>query len=169
MWALLGVHTIAALRSVLGEVVSVYILDHHASSFERDDLEATMSGIVELEGGLVVWLVQTTETRLRPRLTGFRLYGDAGTVIGHDDEYEVHPGEAERGAAPRTFPYPTAVRSPYAEMLDAFVDAVGGQAGGLTTGVSERRTLAVVEAGYESARTRQPVDLRTRYPGIWTE
>lgn len=167
MWALLGVHTVAALRYVLGEVVSVYILDHHASSFQRDDLEATMSGVVELESGIVVWLVQTTETKLKPRLTGFRLYGDAGVVIGGDEAYEVHPGDADPGVAPSTLAYPAEKRSPYAQMLLAFVDTIGGAADGRTSGASERRSLAVIEAGYESARTRKPVDLRERYPEIW--
>ena len=98
-WMLQGVHTVAALRYVLGEVVSVYILDHRASSFERADLEATMSGVVELESGVVVWLVQTTETALRPALTGFRLYGDAGVVIGSDDWYEVFGVIRARGGS----------------------------------------------------------------------
>ena len=167
MWALLGVHTVAALRYVLGEVVSVYIRDHHASSFERDDLEATMSGTVELESGIAVWLVQTTETRLRPRLNGFQLYGDAGAVIAGDESYEVHAGDADPAAAPITLPYPAEERSAYAEMLQAFADTIGGSSAGRTTGVGERRTLAVIEAGYESARSRMPVDLRERYPEIW--
>jgi predicted dehydrogenase len=104
-WTLQGIHTVAALRYVLGEVVSVYMLDHRASSFERPDLEATMSGVVELESGVVVWLVQTTETALRPRLTGFRLYGDAGVVIGDDESYQVYEGDP-RENEPRTLPYP---------------------------------------------------------------
>ena len=166
-WTLQGIHTVAALRYVLGEVRSVYMLDHRARSFERADLEATMSGIVELESGVVVWLVQTTETHLKPALTGFRLHGDAGTVIGRDDLYEVYEGDPREGDQPRRLPYPEQRRSAYAEELAAFVAAVRGEQEGPTSGSSERRSLAVIEAGIELARTRQPVDLRERYPDIW--
>jgi predicted dehydrogenase len=167
VWALLGVHAVAALRHVLGEIVTVYMLDHHASSFARNDIEATMSGVVELESGVVVHLVQTTETQLRPRLNGLHLYGDAGTVIAGEASYVVYPGAEDRDVEPATHDYPAATRSPYAEMLQAFVDAIAGTPTGPTTASSERRTLAVIEAGYESARTRTPIDLNERYPAIW--
>ena len=165
MWALLGIHTVAALRYVLGEVASIYMLDHHASSFERDDLEATMSGVVELESGVVVSLVQTTETQLRPLLADFRLYGDSGVVIGREETYDVFDGGDDE--QPVTLPYPTEGLSAYARMLQAFIDAIGPGETGPTSGSSERRSLAVIEAGYESARSRRPIDLRERYPGIW--
>lgn len=166
-WMLQGIHTVAALRHVLGEVVSVYMLDHRASSFERPDIEATMSGIVELESGVVVWLVQTTETALKPKLTGFRLYGDAGVVIGTDESYQVYSDNPGDEGQPRTLPYPEAGLSAYALELRAFAETVAGLEAGPTTGVSERRSLAIIEAGFESARTRLPVDLRRRYPEIW--
>ena len=167
-WTLQGIHTVAALRHVLGEVVSVYLLDHRVSSFERPDIEATMSGVVELESGVVVWLVQTTETHLKPRLTGFRLYGDAGVVIGRDDSYDVYVGDPREGDQPVTYAYPRQTRSAYALELEAFAETVAGGRAGPTTGRSERRSLAIIEAGLESARTRRPVDLRSSYPGIWT-
>jgi len=167
-WVLQGVHTVAALRHVLGEVVSVYLLDHRASSFERPDLEATMSGTVVLESGVAVWLVQTTETALKPKLTGFRLYGDAGVVIGTDEGIEVYEGDLREAEQPRRLPYPEADISAYAQELRAFADTVAGRTVGPTTGVSERRTLAVIEAGKESARSGQVVDLRERYPEIWS-
>jgi predicted dehydrogenase len=168
-WMLQGVHTVAALRYVLGEVVSVYLLDHRTGSFERPDLEATMSGVVELESGVVVWLVQTTETALKPKLTGFRLYGDAGVVIGRDEVLDVYVGDPRHGEQPTVLAYPEQALSAHALDLQAFGDTVAGRAVGPTTGRSERRTLAVIEAGCESARTRLPVDLRERYPEIWDE
>jgi len=166
MWALLGIHTVAALRYVLGEIATVYMLDHHASSFERPDLEATMSGIVELESGVAVWLVQTTETQLRPHHTGFRLYGDEGVVIARDDGYDIHAGGPAKNP-PQTLPYASDDPSAYARMLEAFASEVAGGSSGRTSGISERRSLAVVEAGYESARIHTPIDLRERYPEIW--
>lgn len=168
-WMLQGIHTVAQLRFVLGEVASVYVLDHRTSSFERPDLEATMSGIVELESGVVVWLVQTTETHLTPLLTGFRLYGDEGAVIGDDEAYHVYRGDLREGRHPTTLRYPAQDLSSYALELRAFADAVAGHGAGPTTGASECRSLAIIEAGLESARSRQPVDLKLRYPGMWVD
>jgi predicted dehydrogenase len=64
-------------------------------------------------------------------------------------------------------PYPPQEHSAFALELAAFAETVRGGMPGHTTGRGERRTLAVIEAGYESARTRQPVDVRERYPHIW--
>jgi predicted dehydrogenase len=111
--------------------------------------------------------VQTTETHLRPTLTGFRLYGDAGVVVGRDDAFDVFAGDPRVGDQPTTFQYPEQRLSAYALELAAFADTVAGREIGPTTGYSERRSLAITEAGYESARTRRPVDLRERFPGIW--
>jgi predicted dehydrogenase len=157
-----GVHTVARLRAVLGEVESVFILEHRTPSFLRPDLEATMSGTVVLEGGLVVWLVQTPETHLAPPLGGFGLYGDDAVVLADAKGYRVH----RQGAAIRHRRWPRPPRSSYAEELLAFAAQVAGRAVGPTDGRSERRTLGVMEAALESARTRLPVHLPTRFPGI---
>ena len=42
-------------------------------------------------------------------------------------------------------------------------DYVAGVAEGPTTGVSERRSLAIVQAGYESAQSGQAVNLTERF------
>jgi predicted dehydrogenase len=64
--------------------------------------------------------------------------------------------------------YPVQPLSSYALELRAFVGQVRGRGVGPTTGESERRTLAVIEAGLESARTGVPVALRSRFPEIVT-
>lgn len=166
-WMLDGVNTVSALRYVLGEVVRVYMLEHRTSSFGQLEPEGTLSGTVELENGVVVSLAQTAETDLQPRLSGFRLYGDRGVVIGREHSYDVFIGDPREGDQPTTVPYPPQEHSPFALELSAFVETVRGGMPGHTTGRSERRTLAVIEAGYETARTRQPIDLRERYPQIW--
>lgn len=163
-WMLQGIHTVAQLRYVLGEVATVYMRDHRAASFGRPDIEATMSGVVELESGTVVWLVQTTETDLGPLLRGFQIHGDRGSVIAHPEGYEVH--RKDQGGGRASFAYPLQPFSSYALELRAFADTVCGRSPGPTTGESERRTLAVIEAGLESARNGAPVALRERFPEL---
>lgn len=165
-WLLQGIHAVARCRYVLGEVATVYIRDHRAASFTRDDLEATMSGVLQLESGVVVWLVQTTETDLSPRLRGFQLHGDQGSVIAHDEGYEVYRRDLRDDRRPVLYSYPRQDRSSYALELEAFADHVSGRRAGPTTGESERRSLAVIEAGAESAHRGLPVDIRSRYPEL---
>ena len=47
--------------------------------------------------------------------------------------------------------------------MEAFADYVAGVAVGPTTAHSKRRSLAIVQAGYESAETGRPINLRDRF------
>jgi predicted dehydrogenase len=171
-WYLQGVHALAALRYVLGDVASVYVAHHRAASWQRPDLEATMSALLVLESGLDVWFVQTTETQVPPGLRGFQLYGERGVIIGGRDGYDLYPtglaseaGAREQPAVHR--PYPDPGLSSYALELEAFASTVRGSAAGPTTGRHELGTMAILEAGIESVRTGLPVVLRDRFPELY--
>lgn len=171
-WFLQGIHAVAALRYVLGEVATVHVREHRTSSFRRPDLEATMAAFIVLENGLAVHFVHTTETNIPTRFNGFQLYGEGGLVIGGRyggyDQY-LTPGDPQAPQAPPTHhDYPNPGLSEYALELVAFARAVRGIDPGPTDGRSERRSLAVVEAGIESARTGRPVDLTMRFPELLT-
>ncbi|MBI3970631.1 MAG: Gfo/Idh/MocA family oxidoreductase [Chloroflexi bacterium] len=162
-WMLHGIHTMAQLRYVLGEVRTVYLREHHAASFQRPDIEGTMSGLLTLERGASVAVVQTCETRLSGTLGGMTIHGDRGSLRATSAGYEVFEGDGPRDQSPRLQPYPEAALTPHALQMEAFADHVAGITAGPTTGRSERRTLAIVQAGYESARSGQPVELRQRF------
>jgi predicted dehydrogenase len=158
-WTLHGIHTIGQMRYVLGEVAQVYARQHAAASFERDDVEATVSLLLTLEGGVSVQVVQTAETRLYGDLGGYILHGDGGSMRAGPDGCHVFT-DTEDG----TFvEYPQPALSPHAAELAAFADYVAGAAEGPTTGVSERRSLAVVQAGYESMASGDVVDVAQRF------
>ena len=159
-WMLHGIHAMAHLRFILGEVDTVYLREHKASSFQRRDLEGTMSGLLTLASGLQVMVMQTCETRLLGDFEGYVLYGDAGCLRAGRDDYAVISGEA---TTPERHAYPTEPLSDYAQELEAFADNVAGVAEGPTTAWSERRTLAIVQAGYESAASGQPIRVRDRF------
>jgi predicted dehydrogenase len=153
-WMLHGIHTMAQLRFVLGEVVTVYVRGHRASSFVRTDLEGTMSGLLTMASGIHVSIVQSPETRLKGSLRGYTLHGDRGSVRAWREAYEVF---SDQGTG--VFAYPQDALSSYAQEIEAFADTVSGVAEGPTMAESERRSLAIVQAGYESARSGRPVDL----------
>ncbi|GAI78424.1 unnamed protein product [marine sediment metagenome] len=160
-WMLHGIHSVAQLRFVLGEVETVYMGEHHARSFTPTGLEGTMNGLLTMKHGFRVALLQTCEVRLRGKLGGYMLHGDRGSIWASEEGCEVF-GE-ELGERPVRLNYPEAALSPYALEMDAFADYVTCGVEGPTTGRSERRSLAVVQAGYESVRSGQPVGLKARF------
>ena len=158
-WMLHGIHSMGQLRFVLGEVQRVYVQEHKASSFARRDLEGTMSGLLTLESGVSVNVVQTAETRLHGDLGGYVLYGDRGSVRATEESCWVFSDEhdgVEMG-------YPEDELSSYAQEMEAFADYVTDGVEGPTSGVMERRSLAIVQAGYESAESGRVVDLEERF------
>jgi predicted dehydrogenase len=160
-WMLHGVHSMAYLRFVLGEVETVYMHQHRASSFQRHDVEGTMSGLLRMESGVSVSVVQTAETFLGD-WRGLVLYGDKGVARASEKGLEVLTSTREW----LTLDYPADTLSPYAQEMEAFADYVAGVAVGPTSGRSERRSLAIVQAGYESVASGQPVNLKMRFGDI---
>ena len=62
-WMLYGIHTIAGVRRVFGDVPCVYVQEHKTGSFQRSDLEGTVSALLTVESGVNVSVVQSPETR----------------------------------------------------------------------------------------------------------
>jgi UDP-N-acetyl-2-amino-2-deoxyglucuronate dehydrogenase len=164
-WTLHGIHSMAMLRYVLGEVEAVYVQEHHASSFQRPDIEGTMTGLLSMASGIHVSILQTSEVRLPGNLGGFTIHGDRGSIRAWNDGYQVYDDADRSGIEPPVQRYPAQL-SEHALEIDAFAGHVAGIAEGFTTGRSERRTLAIVQAGYESAQSGRPIHLRERFGAI---
>ena len=162
-WLLHGIHSIAQVRYVLGEVDTVYVREHHAKSFQRTDLEGTMSGVLMMDSGFVVSVLQTCEARIKGAQSGFVIHGDKGSIQACEDGCNLISTE---GAEELRLDYPDSSLSSYALELEAFVDLIEDGIEGPTTAQSERRSLAVIQAGYESARTGQPVCLKDRFGSL---
>jgi predicted dehydrogenase len=157
-WMLHGIHTIAQLRYIFGEVASVYMREHHAPGFERTDIEGTMTGVLGMDSGIHITIVQTCEVVMSHRRGGYTLFGERGTLHAHNDGYDLYSdGESTSGT------YPPAALSDYALEIAAFGACVLHGTEGPTTGLAERRSLAVVEAGYLSAASGQPIVLRDQF------
>jgi len=158
-WMLHGIHSVAQLRYIFGEVASVYLRERRAASAKPADSEGTMFGLLTMDIGLPVSILQSREARLKAPLGGYLLHGDRGSLrASADGGCRVWPAEGE----PFEVALPSSSLSEYALELSAFADYVAG-APGPTDGASERRSLAVVEAGYESAATGEKVELKKRF------
>jgi predicted dehydrogenase len=161
-WMLHGIHTMAQLRTIFGEVEAVYAREHKTDSFVRREIEGTVSGTLTMARGFHINFMQTSETRLPPALPRYVIYGERGILRAYHDYGELYLNDEEE-AGPRTIPYEPPALSVYAQEIEAFADTVAGLLVGPTTGVSERQTLAIVQAGYESMAHGRPVALTERF------
>lgn len=180
-WMLHGIHTVAELRYILGDVATVYMQEHKTATFQRRDLEGTMSGLFTLESGVAVSILQTTESKFYGDLDGYTLHGEEGLIQAGKTGYRLFNAETDT-ALPPLRPYPSTRLSSYALELNAFADYINRDVNGPTTGERnaladylnddtvapttgerERHSLAIVQAGYESAQSGQPVHLRERF------
>jgi UDP-N-acetylglucosamine 3-dehydrogenase len=162
-WTLHGIHSVAQLRYILGEVETVYMQEHHASSYVRKDLEGTMSGLLTMESGIHVSIVQSSESKLYHNLGGYVIHGDRGSIRASRSGCEVFTGDSSTDSPSQFLPYPEQGLSPHARIAEAFADYIAGVSVGPTTGRSERRSLAIVQAGYESAQSGKPINLKDRF------
>ena len=162
-WMLHGIHSMAQLRFIFGDVETIYMRERKASSFQRRDVEDTMNGLLTMESGIHVSVTQTCETRPPGKLGGYILYGDEGSVHASQDGCEVFPSTRDRDQQPLFISYPEEALSDYAQEMEAFVDYITGVSIGPATALPERRSLAIVQGGYESAQAGQPVNLKDRF------
>ena len=160
-WMLQGIHSMAQLRFILGEVQTVYMREHHARSFDRSDVEGTMSGLLTMESGYQVAVVQSCEINLKKWNWTYAIHGDQGSITGSKEGCEIFSNDSK--GQQLHLAYPKADLTDYALEMEAFADYVVKDIEGPTTGYSERLSLAIVQAGYESAQSGQPVELRTRF------
>jgi UDP-N-acetyl-2-amino-2-deoxyglucuronate dehydrogenase len=165
-WTLHGIHTVAQLRYIFcgryGEVETVWMREHKASSFQRTELEGTMTGLLTLSSGLNIHITQTAESKMPGTLGGYVLYGDKGSLRASKAGYQIFQEETGHQEPPIQ-PYPKAPLSSYAQEIEAFADLINGAASGPTTAESERLSLAVVQVGYESAQSGQPIRVFQRF------
>lgn len=163
-WMLQGIHTMAGLRYALGEVSAVYMREHHASSFGRDDVEGTMAGTLSMEAGFQTAVLHSCEVKFPTPPGGYVLFGDRGTLRATEASAEAwsESNDDER----EELSYPKRELSGFAQEIEDFADYVTSGKEGPTTGASERRSLAIVQAGYESAASGEVVDLGERFGEI---
>lgn len=153
-WMLHGVHKVAQLRAVLGEVTSVAAIAHRTGQFERRDIEGSMRALLELERGGSADLLVSSESPV-PEGWRWTLFGTDAVVTATPTSLSV----AAADGTTTTLAPETGTMSSYARTLADFAASVRTRRPGRTSGRSERRTLAVVVAGDESARTGDRVVL----------
>ena len=90
------------------------------------------------------------------------LHGESGSIRASAESYEL----ITDGEDPAPRPYPPSQLSSYALEFQTFANHIEGDDSAPTTGYSERKTLAVVQAGAESAVSGNAIDIQERFGSL---
>jgi predicted dehydrogenase len=160
-----GVHTVDLLLWLLGPVRRLFA--QAITALHAIDVEDTAVAVLEFSNGAVGTLEAATSAypgySRQIELTGtngtIRLDGDTLAAI---DLHDVRDDERPSGPAAATVSAASAVvadATAHTRVFEDFVGAVTQRRAPVCDGRSGRRSTALIEAIYESARTGQPVDL----------
>ena len=154
----------AQLRALFGEVARVYAVESRTSSFQKTDIEGTVTALMTMRSGIPVVLTQSAEIAAPDGLKGITIFGERGVCTLQGDHLAVvDPGGVVLDQK-RVQPDPL---QPYANELACFASHVAEGSAFPTSGEWELGSLAVVEAGYSSCRTDTPILIAEAFnPGM---
>jgi predicted dehydrogenase len=163
IWMSGGIHDVDVLRMLLGEVETVTLFQARKvlSEMEGDD---TSVAILQFKGGALGVLSESFSTKTfkpySPNGCPSVINGSLGTIRTLLDSVEVY-GE-KVGGLDRCIRIKVEGRDTFLEEVKHFVECIKGHSTPITSGVEERRTLAVVCAGYESLE-KGSIPVRVKY------
>ena len=163
IWSSGGVHDVDVLRMLVGEVetVSLFKAKSMLPEMEGDD---TSAAILKFENGALGVVTESFSTKtfrsLAPNGCPSIINGSNGTITVHQNEVEVY-GEKTHGpnVCLRIKVEP---KDLFAEEIRHFLNCVRTGSKPVTSGEDQRRTLAVICAGYESL-SKNSVPVKVKY------
>ncbi|MFW6146070.1 MAG: Gfo/Idh/MocA family protein [Planctomycetota bacterium] len=160
IWMVNGIHLMSKARMFFGEVVRIDAREVHSARFESP-LEATVVALVDFDSGAVVTLTLSAELHGYGRYGDLAIFGADGTLGMADrkaDTIEIHrEGRTDAEVRDCTEPPRQDADGYFVRQIEEFLDAVDDGRDPVTSGASERASLAAVLAGYDSIRTGRPV------------
>ncbi len=156
-----GIHTVDTLLWLLGPIVSVSA--RTATELHTIEVEDTVVATLEFAGGALATLEATTAAYPGyPRR--LEITGSEGTLIVDGDQLasadlRTPPGELHQATASATVSQSSPVVSdvtPHRRVFEDFIEAIRSNREPACSGEEGRRSVAVVEAIYESARSGKP-------------
>ena len=158
-----GIHTVDLLLYLLGPAVRVSgVIATRVHHIEAED---TAAATIEFESGAIATIAATTAAAGgQPRRV--EIIGSRGSLVLVGDEL-IDPAAARPNHTPENARSPVVSDvSAHQRIIEDFVDAVGRGRPPVCDGREGRRSVAVVEAVYRSAREKRVVDLPREPRGL---
>lgn len=163
IWMAGGIHDVDALRMLIGEVEKIALFQAKKvfPEMEGDD---TVAALLEFRNGSVGVITESFSTKtfkkVPPNGCPSILNGDSGTITVFSDEMEVYSGKLGTDAD-SCVRMKVADNDTFVEEVKHFMSCVRSGEKPVTSGEEERKTLAVICAGYESlSKGSVPVEVK---------
>lgn len=166
-WMVNEIHHISVCRLLFGEVVSICALEHRTPDYELD-VEGTVCALLRFEGGQIGQLIVTPQVSHQGAFGGTVLHGDSGSLAVRRPNNKVLEAYSEKLDTPSQRLEVPIEAGPYGELegfvleMEHFLDYVQRGARCICDGRSERQSLGVILAGFDSMRTGRRVDIDIR-------
>lgn len=157
IWMSGGIHDVSALRMLVGEVETIALFQAK-SVFPEMKGDDTVAALLKFRSDAVGVVTESFSTKTFNRLP-FVLNGSSGTITAYMNEVEIYGGKV--GDTDTCIRMKVEEKDTFTEEIKHFINCVKSGENPITSGEEERKTLAVVCAGYESlSRGGIPVKVR---------
>jgi len=162
IWMAGGIHDVDALRMLVGEVEKVTLFQA-TKVFREMEGDDTVAALLRFSSGAVGVITESFSTKTFKNVSPYGcpsiLNGSIGTITVLSDGIEVY-GEKVGDANTRIL-MKVEERDTFIEEIKHFISCIKSGENPTTSGEEERKTLAVICAGYESlSRGGVPVEVR---------
>jgi len=163
IWMSGGVHDVDALRMLIGEVETVALFQARKVLLEMGG-DDTVAALLKFQNGAVGVVTESFSTKtfkpVCPHDCPYIINGGSGTITVYLDEVEVYGDKV--GNLDACVRMKVEKKDTFVDEVKHFIDCVHSGGTPITSGEEERRTLAVICAGYESLN-REGAPIKVRY------
>jgi len=164
-WITRGIHLVSPLRAWFratgaGDVHEVFAREYRSPSFKAPrGIEGNMSALLVFDGGQTARINMGVEVENYHRFNEIYIHGTAGSLVASRRNYslDLYSGNVERPETLRMKP-----RSSFEREMQHFLHCIETNSDPRTSGIEERNSLAVVEAGYRSMSEDRAIEVEMR-------
>jgi len=150
IWMVGGIHDVDALRMLIGEIETVSLFQARSVLLEMEG-DDTSVGLLKFFNGAVGVVTESFSTKtfrsMSPLGCPSVINGSLGTITVYHDEIEIY---GEKTGTDSCLRIKVPRNDTFIEEIKHFIDCVKTDKNPITSGEEERKSLAVICAGYES-------------------
>ena len=164
-WITRGIHLVSPLRAWFraggaGDVHKVYAREYRSPSFEAPEgIEGNVGAFLVFNDGQTARINMGVEVENHHQFNEIRIHGTEGSLVASKRKNSVNlfSGDDET-----TETLTLKRRSPFEKEMTHFLHCIKNNSEARTSGIEERNSLAVIEAGYQSIRENRAIKVNMR-------
>ena len=163
IWISGGIHDVDALRMLLGEVEEISMFQAKKVFLEMEG-EDTIAAVMKFKSGAVGVMTESFSTKVFKQVSPlgcpYIVNGSDGTIMTHSNYLDVY--SEKMGEPSVCMRIRVEERDTFIEEIKHFINCIKREETPITSGEEERKTLAVICAGYKSLK-KEGVPVKVEY------